>query len=109
MLSVVVEPLDVGLLGLSHLLLELELALHLVEPGQLHLVSELLPDARHLLVLLQLDLVELGLLGNAGQHVESIVLLRNQGLEEDILITLPFGVEALEQGLLLPREELRLE
>jgi hypothetical protein len=59
LLPIVIKPFDVRLLSLSHLLLELELSLYLVEPSQLHLIPQLLPDARHLLVLLQLDLIEL--------------------------------------------------
>lgn len=59
MLAIVIEPFDVGFLSLSHLLLELKLPLDFIEACQLHFVSELLPNAGHLLILFQLDLVEL--------------------------------------------------
>lgn len=104
LLAVVVEPLQIGLFGLSHLPLQLELPLHLFEPHHLNLVLELLPHARHLLELLQLHLIQLALLGNLRQKVQRVVLLRHQRFDEDVLIALPPRVQTLKQSLLIPRE-----
>jgi len=104
LLAVVVEPLQIGLFGLSHLPFQLELPPHLLEPHHLDLVLELLAHARHLLELLELDLIELALLGELRQKVECVVLLRHQRFDEDVLIALPLRVQTLKQSLLLPRK-----
>ncbi len=67
LLAVVIQPLQVRLFSLSHLLLQLELPLHLLQSHHLDLVLKLLPHPRHLLELLKLHLVQFRVLWNFSQ------------------------------------------
>lgn len=82
-------------------LFHLKLALDLQKPLLVGFLDEILPNLRQLLVLLELELVDLGILGKARQDLQRIVLLGENGGHHPLLYALVRSYALLQQELLI--------